>query len=70
MIRDYNLSFKIGSIILPIWKGSIPLQVIGHQGCFVKCMGEGKEILLFPSEISRILIEETRDDLINKIIEC
>lgn len=59
--------FRIGSIIRTIYNGT--LEVIGHEGIFVRCRSElGTETLLFPSEIGEILIEETRDNLIKKII--
>lgn len=62
-------SFKIGSIVSPFYRGSLPTEVIGHEGVFVRCRSEsGTETLLFPSEIGEILIEETRNNLIKKII--
>ena len=62
--------FKIGSIILPYYKGSLPLEVTGHDGAFVRCksLQSGVEILLFPNEIGEVLKVDTRDNLINKII--
>jgi hypothetical protein len=63
-------TFKIGSIVLPYYKGGLPLEVIGYDGAFVKCksLHSGVETLLFPSEIGQVLEVETRDNLINKII--
>lgn len=62
-------SIKIGSIVRLYYNGSLPVEVIGHEGPFVKCRGKsGRESLFFPSEIVEVLKEETRDNVIKKML--
>ena len=59
--------FKIGDIVIPIWKGSSPVEVAGFYGLFIICDCGGTTLHYFPSEL--IKSEElTRDKKLNTIL--
>lgn len=54
--------FKIGDIVIPIWRGSSPREVIGFDGVFLLTVAEKSEevFYMFQSEV-KISKELTRE---------